>query len=249
MKSRLLPLLGLACQAFAADFASLQPSGYVSDFAGAIDAQAAGELERYAAAVEKATGAQMALVTLPSLEGQPIEDVANLLYRRWGVGAKGKNEGVLVLLAIRERRSRVEVGYGLEQYLTDGSAGRVLRDMRPALREGYFGTAFAIAAHAIGARVAEAKGVKLDQGPPPAARRVVQDSGFPWEVPIIIALAGLVFLVHGRRRRRRGGFPAVFWGAGPFSHSGGGFGGYDSSDSFGGFGGGDSGGGGASSDW
>jgi hypothetical protein len=60
-------------------------------------AAAADGLERYAAAVEKATGAQFAFVTLPRLEGEPIEDVANLLYRRWGVGLKGKNEGVLIL--------------------------------------------------------------------------------------------------------------------------------------------------------
>lgn len=249
MKVKLLPALAVACAAMGADFASLQPSGYVSDFAKVIDRAAVTELERYAAAVEKSTGAQMAFVTLPALDGQPIEEVANLLYRRWGVGQKGKNEGVLVLLAIAERRSRVEVGYGLEPYITDGSAGQVLREMRPALREGAYGTAFSIAAHALGERIAAAKGVKLSEPSPSTARRAIRDPGFPWEVLILIAVAGLIFLTNGRRRRRRGGLPAVFWGAGPFSHSGGGFGGYDSGDSFGGFGGGDSGGGGASSSW
>ncbi len=249
MTARFVLWLACAASAFAADFAALQPKGYVNDFAGVIDAAASAELERYAAAVEKATGAQFAFVTLPRLEGEPIEDVANLLYRRWGVGQKGKNEGVLILLAIAERRSRVEVGYGLEPILTDGSAGSLLRDMRPALREGAFGTAFSIAAQKIGDRIATAKNVKLSEPAPSSSRRPVRDSGFPWEVPILIALAGLIFFTNSRRRRRRGGLPAVFWGGGPFTHGGGGFGGYDSGDSFGGFGGGDSGGGGASSDW
>jgi uncharacterized protein len=244
-------LLWFACAlaAAAADFASLQPKGYVNDFARVVAASEAAELERYAAAVEKATGVQMAFVTLPRLEGEPIEDVANLLYRRWGIGQKGKDEGVLILLAIAERRSRVEVGYGLEPVLTDGSAGSLLREMRPALRGGGYGAALSIAAHSIGERVAKAKNVKIAAEAPPSAARRSRDSGFPWEVPALIVVAGLVFLANSRRRRRRGGLPAMFYGAGPFTHSGGGFGGYDSGDSFGGFGGGDSGGGGASSDW
>lgn len=248
MTGRTALLLAAAAIAGATDFAALQPRGYVSDFAGVIDAASRAELERYAGAVEKATGAQFAFVTLRSLEGQPIEDVANLLYRRWGVGQRGKNEGVLVLLAIGERRSRVEVGYGLEAYLTDGSAGSLLRDMRPALREGAFGEAFSIAAHRLGDRIAEAKQVQLKE-PAPRRARPAADAGFPWEVPVMIAVAGIVFFATRRRRRRRGGLPAMFFAGGPFTHSGGGFGGYDSGDSFGGFGGGDSGGGGASSDW
>jgi uncharacterized protein len=248
MTARLALLLAWAAVAGATDFAALQPRGYVSDFAGVIDAASKSELERYAAGVEKATGAQFAFVTLRSLEGQPIEDVANLLFRRWGVGLKGKNEGVLILLAIGERRSRVEVGYGLEPYLTDGSAGTLLRDMRPALREGAYGTAFSVAAQKIGDRIAKAKGVKLSE-PAPRQARPTSDSGFPWEVPILIAIGGIVFFATRRRRRRRGGLPAMFLDSGPFAHSGGGFGSYDSGDSFGGFGGGDSGGGGASSDW
>jgi len=234
MRANLVLWLLSAAAAHAADFAALQPRGYVNDFANVIGPAASAELERYAAAVEKATGAQFAFVTLPRLEGEPIEDVANLLYRRWGVGQKGKNEGVLILLAIAERRSRVEVGYGLEPILTDGSAGSLLRDMRPALRTGAYDTAFSIAAHKIGDRIAAAKNIKLNEPAPSASRRPVSDSGFPWEVPIFIALAGLIFFTNSRRRRRRGGLPAVFWGGGPFTHSGGGFGGYDSGDSFGG---------------
>lgn len=247
---RVKAVLWLTCAcAAAADFASLQPAGYLNDFARVVGPSEAAELERYAAAVEKATGVQMALVTLPRLDGEPIEDVANLLYRRWGIGQKGKDEGVLVLLAIAERRSRVEVGYGLEPLLADGSAGTLLREMRPALRDGGYGAALSIAAHSIGERVAKARNVRIEQAAPRSATGRRSDGGFPWEVSALIVVAGLVFFASSHRRRRRGGVPAMFGGAGSFSRGGGGFGGYDSGDSFGGFGGGDSGGGGASSDW
>ena len=76
------------------DWKALKPQGYVSDFADVIDPASQGQLEAYCAAVERATGAQIALVTIPSLEGEPIEDVANTIFRAWGVGQKGKNEGI-----------------------------------------------------------------------------------------------------------------------------------------------------------
>src|SRR5512132_2328497 len=103
----------------AVDWKALKPQGYVSDFANVIDAGSRSQLEAYGGTVERSTGAQMALVTIPSLQGEPIEDVANALYRAWGVGQKGKNEGILLLLAIGDRRSRVEVGYGLEPIMPD----------------------------------------------------------------------------------------------------------------------------------
>jgi uncharacterized protein len=116
--------------AFAVDWKALKPQGYVSDFAGVIDAQSKAELENYCGRVEQQTGAQMALVTIQSLSGEPIEDVANTLYRAWGVGKKGKDEGILLLLAISDRRNRLEVGYGLEPILPDGFDGDILRAMR-----------------------------------------------------------------------------------------------------------------------
>ena len=109
-----------------------KPEGYVSDFAHVIDAASKSQLEAYAASVEQATGAQMAFVTIPSLEGEPIEDVANTIFRAWGVGEKGKDNGIMLLLSIGDHRSRLEVGYGLEPILPDGLAGDILREMRPA---------------------------------------------------------------------------------------------------------------------
>src|SRR5262249_36402287 len=149
------------------------------DFANVIDANSRAQLENYAAAVERATGAQVAFVTLPSLQGEPIEDVANTIYRAWGIGQKGKDEGVMLLLAIGERRSRMEVGYGLEPLMPDGFAGSVLRAMRPALRQGAYGEAMMAAAETIGNTVGQAKHVSIDTRLP---RRNTPDTGgeIPW---------------------------------------------------------------------
>jgi uncharacterized protein len=235
------------------DFAALKPEGYVSDFAHVVDAASRAELDRYCRRVEDATGAQLALVTLDTLGGEPIEDVANSIYRRWGVGQKGKNEGALLLLVVSDRRSRLEVGYGLEPILPDGFSGSILREMRPALREKQYGEALKAAAQTIGARVAAAKGVELNTAP--ARRRSKQDEPpLPW----VVVMGGLLALFWLMSMARGGGIGGLLAGmllgnmmgrgAGS-SRGGGGFGGYDSGDSFGGFGGGDSGGGGASSDW
>ena len=239
--------------ALAVDWKALKPQGYVSDFAGVIDAQSKAELENYCSRVEQQTGAEMALVTIQSLNGEPIEDVANTIYRAWGVGKKGKNEGILLLLATSERRDRLEVGYGLEPLLPDGFDGDVLRAMRPALRQSQYGEALRAAAATIGGRIAQAKGVTLDTG---LRRRInAQPSeSIPWPLVVI----GIVILLMVLRGGGGGGFlPGLILGnmmgrggrGGSGGGSGGGFGGYDSGGGFGGFGGGDSGGGGASSDW
>lgn len=231
----------------AADWGALQPQGYVSDFARVVDPGARQRIESYAAAVEKATGAQMAFVLLPNLDGEPVEDVANLLFRKWGIGKKGENNGVLLLLSIQDRRSRLEVGYGLEPILPDGAAGDLLREMRPELRAGNYGEAMLVAAQQIGERIAKEKGVQIDTTV--RARREVREPsrGIPWFFILVLVLVMLNFF------GRNGGGP--WWLLptmmnGPRNNSGGGFGGYDSGGGgFGGFGGGDSGGGGASSDW
>jgi uncharacterized protein len=240
--------------AFAVDWKALKPQGYVSDFAGVIDARSRAELESYCARVEQKTGAEMALVTIQTLNGEPIEDVANTIFRNWGVGKKGKNEGILLLLAVADHRDKLEVGYGLEPLLPDGFDGDILRAMRPALRQNLFGEALRAAAATIGGRIAQAKGVTLDVGirrrtlPPP--RRSI-----PWPLVIIGIVILAVILRGGGGPFLMGMFLGNMMGGGPRygGGSGGGFGGYDSGgDSgggFGGFGGGDSGGGGASSDW
>lgn len=250
-----LPLL-LAASLYAVDFGGLKPQGAVSDFAGVVDPGVKKELESYCARVKAATGAEIALVTLPSLQGEPIEDVANVIFRKWGVGNKANNEGILLLLSIGDRRSRLEVGYGLEPIIPDGYAGSVIREMRPALRDGNYSQALADAARVIGETVAKAKGVQVGVEAPMRRSRP-SSGGFPIEVVVIVGGVILLALVNrGGRGGRGGGTGNFLMGmllgqllGGGRSRSGGGFGGYDSGDSFGGFGGGDSGGGGASSDW
>jgi uncharacterized protein len=236
---------------FAVDWKALKPEGYVSDFARAIDAQSKAALEQYCAEVESSTGAQIALVTLPSLQGEPVEDVANTIFHAWGVGSKGKNEGIMLLLSTGDRRSRLEVGYGLEPVIPDGFAGSILDEMRPALRQQQYGQAMMAAAQTIGSTIAKAKGVAIKTQLP---RRIYRSpaNSIPW--PLILGgLAILFWLIRGGGAG--GGFlPGLIlgnmMGRSTFGgRSGGGFGGYDSGDGFGGFGGGDSGGGGASSDW
>ncbi|MGA3096235.1 MAG: TPM domain-containing protein [Bryobacteraceae bacterium] len=261
MKKRLRLGLLLAVGAFAAraaDWKALRPEGYVSDYAGVIDAASKAQLEAYCAAVERATGAQMALVTVTTLEGEPIEDAANAIFRNWGVGARNSNEGVMLLLAIGERRSRLEVGYGLEGVLPDARAGDILREMSPALRDGLYGEAMMAGAQTIGEIVAQAKSVSLSS----SLRRTIQrtpSNSIPW--PLVLGgIFVLAWLLRAGGPRGYGG-----WSGGGFlpgllmgnlmarstwgGRGSGGFGGYDSGDGFGGFGGGDSGGGGASGDW
>ena len=240
--------------AFGVDWTKLKPQGYLSDFAGVVDAQTKQALEQYCTRVEQVTGVQMALVTLPTLEGEPVEDVANTIFRAWGVGHKGKNDGIMLLLVIQDRRSRLEVGYELEPILPDGLAGSILRQMRPALRSQQYGEAMMAAAQTIATTIAKAKNVSLDAQLP---RRMRPNGGeIPWP-GLLVGLVVLLFLLRSGSRGGRGG--GGFWtglllgnlmGRGGFGgRSGGGFGGFDSGGGFGGFGGGDSGGGGASSDW
>lgn len=242
----------------ALDTSKLKPRGYVNDFAGVLDATVAARLEAYSAAVERSTGAQMAFVTVDTLDGEPIDDVANRLFREWGVGKKGKDEGLMFLLAVRDRKQRAEIGYGLEPVLTDGYVGSVLRSLRPALRQQNYGAALLAAAEDFGSRIANAKGVAIENVQPLRRVRLRRQFSIPWPVLLgglflVLWLVGrvsgggggglgglLTGMLLGNLMGRSGG-----WGGGGFGGSDGGGG----SGGFGGFGGGDSGGGGASSDW
>ena len=246
---------------WAVDWKTLQPQGCLSDFAGVVDASSKAHIETYCAQVEQSTGAQMALVTIASLEGEPIEEVARSIFRAWGVGQKGKNDGILLLIAVGDRRTRLEVGYGLEPIVPDGLAGTILGEMRPALRHGDYSDALMAAAQTIGGTIAQAKHVTIQALLPRRARRHAGDS-IPWPLIVggVLVVCWLLRAGGARGYSGRGGWgaggllPALFlgslmardsWG----SRGSGGFGGFDSGDGFGGFGGGDSGGGGASSDW
>lgn len=255
----LLAILGFALPGYSAlDIDSLKPQGYLSDYANVVDPASKQQIENYCYQAQQALGVQIAAVTIPSLDGRDIETVANRLFRHFGVGSKQGNTGILVLLAINDRKSRIEVGYGNEQYVTDATSGTILRSVRPQLEAQDYGAAIYAIVQGIAVRIADGKGV----APPsavPARRPVVEHRG---GIPFPLIILGLIFLFwilsrSGRSGRGGGFLPGLLIGSmlgGRGSGwSGGGFGGWDSGSGggggFGGFGGGSSGGGGASSDW
>lgn len=252
-------LLCLLAPAFATDWKALKPQGgYVSDFANVIDAQSRAELEDYATRVEQGTGAQLAFVTIKSLQGQPIEDVTIDLFKSFGVGQKKKDNGAMLLLSIDDRKDRLEVGGGLGGAIPDGMSGLLLDDMAPSLRQGQYGAAMIAAAVRLGEAIAKDQGVTI---PPPQSYRRVRKTGGGGGIPWPIIIIGIFILLSLIRRGGGGGGGGGFLtgmilgqllGGGRGGRDGGGFGGFDGGGGgggFGGFGGGSSGGGGASSGW
>ena len=256
MKAAVAALMAVSV-AFALDTSKLKPAGYVSDFAHVFDPAGRQRLEDYCGAVERATGVQMAVVTVDSLEDEPIDDVANRLYHQWGIGQKGKDEGILILIAAKDHKDRAEIGYGLEPVITDGDAGSILRGIRPILRQGNYSGALLAAAQEFGSQIAQSKGVDIPGEAVRFTRPVRRRANLPWPVMMF----GFFFLmwIIGRMGGGRGGggfLTGMILGnmmgrgfGGGSGWGGGGFGGGSSGGGFGGFGGGDSGGGGASSDW
>jgi uncharacterized protein len=115
-------------------------SGRVNDLANMIPADARQRIEQKLAAFEQQTGAQVAVLTIPSLEGEPVEDFSLRVVEAWKLGKKGKDNGVLFLVSKLDRRMRIEVGYGLEGDLTDLESSRIMDDVvAPYFRNGDFG--------------------------------------------------------------------------------------------------------------
>jgi len=243
-----------------------KPTGYVSDLAHVVDPQSKSELEAFCTKVDHQLGTQFALVTIDTIGDEPIRDFALELGRKWGVGPKKDNQGVLLLLVIKDRKSDIETGRGIEPYITDGFAGGTLRAMRPDLRAGDYGRALMAGAQSMAAHIAQGKGIAFtDQIAPPAGQQTRGASrgggGIPW--PLLILGIFVLLWLFGRGARRggggsgcltgfllgnlfgggRGGWGGGGWGGGGFGGGSGGGGG------FGGFGGGGFGGGGASSNW
>ena len=127
----------MAQTAVRADFP--KPSGPINDFANVLDDATERELLALVTAVEVQTTAEIAVATVPSLNGLSVEEYGNKLFAEWGIGQKGKDNGVLVLVAPSERKIRIEVGYGLEPILPDGLAGAIIRDQFiPSFRKSDF---------------------------------------------------------------------------------------------------------------
>ncbi len=257
----------LACCGFAwADkTAGLRPQGYVTDLAHVIDPATKARLEELCAEVEQKTGAQIAVVTVNSLDGRTREDYASDLYKQLGIGSKKENRGVLLLLAPKERQYKIEVGYGLEPVINDARAGDIGREMVPDLKREDYSAAVLTGTTTIAQLIAADKGVQLNGVPAYQPRAPASQT--PWWIPVLIIV--IIFLiVRALSRGARGGGPRSggggssalpwllmgsamggrggSWGGGFGGSSGGGGGGFGG---FGGFGGGLSGGGGAGGSW
>jgi uncharacterized protein len=152
---RSLPL-ALILLTYAAAQIPDKPAGYLADAAGVVEAQEAKAIEQRCAELDRAGRAQVAIVIVRSLQGQPIEKVALTLFKKWGIGRKNVNDGLLLMLAIQERKSRLTVGYGLEKIVTDDVAAGILHEMAPSLRAGHYGAALNRALDLLGARLAPA---------------------------------------------------------------------------------------------
>jgi uncharacterized protein len=232
-------VLLLASAARALEVPPLQ--GRVNDLANALSPQMEAQIGAQLEAYERATGHQMAVLLVPSLDGDPIEDYTIRVAEAWKLGQKGKDDGVLLFAAVADRKMRIEVGYGLEGDLPDALVGRIMREvMAPAFRQGDlgFGVSRAISA------MAKATGGEGEALPPP--RRTRQHDGGGLSPYLLLGLVLLLFLGGGRGM---GGFLIGSALGGGFGR-GGGFGGGGSRGS-GGFrgGGGGFGGGGASGGW
>jgi uncharacterized protein len=214
-------------------------------------------LEDKLAARERTTGAQMVIAIFPSLEGESLEDVSIRLAEQWKVGHKGVDNGVILLVFLKDRKLRIEVGYGLEPVITDAVSAGIIRDViAPRFREGRYAAGLEAAVDEIFARIGG--------GPaPPRARGPAMPKPVANATLLLMLLIFGVFIVaigsaiRSSLRRGytvdRGGWrshPPIYWGGGPWIGGGGGGGG-GGGDSGGGFsgGGGSFGGGGASGDW
>lgn len=250
---RLLPLLALALvlaalPAQAKDWP--RPQGFVGDYAQVIEPAYQQKINAASQQLWQKAQAAVVVATLPSLDNESIEDEAARLYRAWGIGKKGVDKGALILVAVKERRVRIEVGYGLEGALTDARAGQI-RDkvLVPHLREERYGQGLFEGVSAIAQVAAEDAKVELTNlAPVKAPGR--QDSGYGswggWGA--IILLVVIYILAKAFRRgggggggRGLGGFLTGMWLGSLFGRRRGG-GNFAS-------GGGDSGGGGASGDY
>ena len=226
-------------------------SGRVVDDAGILSASTQSELTNMLAAHENATGQQVVVVTLDSLQGYPIEDFGYQLGRYWGIGQKGKNTGALLIVAPNEHKVRIEVGYGLEGTLTDAASSTIINsDILPNFKRGDFNTGVLNGTQAM---------LQVLGGNPLSAQSPAQSAGSqsapPWQGILFLIVWGLFFFGGW-------GFFIVSW----FLHRndphvwsssrgyGGGWSGGSSGGGFGGGGGfsgggGSFGGGGASGSW
>lgn len=250
VKQSLLLLLVLSFKLVGAQElpAPASPPRLVNDFAGIFNRMELNKLESMLVAYDDSTSTQITVVTVPSLGGMEVADYANRLFEKWGLGQKDKNNGLLILLAMEEREVRIEVGYGLEDRVTDALSRRIIeQDMVPRFRQGdYAGGIYAASKRVIdlleGAYEAEG-----GDGDPAGGNLVF----------VVLLIILIIIVVSARNgggnnftgKGRSGYQPPFFFPMGGGGFGGGFSGGFGGGGGFGGFGGGLSGGGGASGRW
>jgi uncharacterized protein len=240
----------------------------VNDFANIIDPASERDIEKRIRTLQTATGDVVIVATVRTFQPYygDIKQYAVKMFENGGkgIGERGKDNGLLIVVAVEDRKVGIEVGYGLEPFVTDGFAGQTIRnDITPSFRQGQYGRGLLAGVTRIVNRIAERRGVSLQDVPRGAPQPPRSFIRFPAAVTLITILLIIILLSRASTRRRRRRYP---WGGGPWSgwNSGvgpfgggsggfgggfGGFGGGGGGGGFGGFGGGRSGGGGASGGW
>jgi uncharacterized protein len=238
-----------------------KPTSYVSDFAGVMDADSRQSAEHLCAELDQKAQAQVAVVTINSLDGMSIEEFSTALYDKWKIGPKATDKGILMLFAIKDHKRRIEVGPGLQGILNDAKVGDIGRSMVPQLQASQYGPAILGGVQQITNDIAADAGVTLstpEQQSQPPIYAVPVHRGHP--IFGILKLIIFIVIFLGVLRGRGGwGFLWLLLGSNIARGGGGGFGGGgfgggggDSGGDgggFGGFGGGGSDGGGASGGW
>jgi uncharacterized protein len=246
-----------------------KPLGYVSDFANVLSPEAKAQLTALCTEVDQKAKAQIAVVTVPTTDGQDIFDYSHALATKWGVGPKQASRGVLILYATNDHKYWTQVGYGLEGILPDGKVGGFGREAIPILRQNNYDAALLLVTRRIADVIAQDAGVTLT-GPSPV-KNYQRDSQSTSGPGLIVGLVFLFFFISIIFRIFRGGGPRGGggggsawwiapligstigrggWGGGGFGGSGwSGGGGGGGGGGFGGFGGGSFGGGGAGGSW
>jgi len=232
----------------------LHPTDYVNDFAHVLDQGTVAQLDDICQQIDRKAHAQIAVVTVNSLDGSNVDSYAVDLYKKWGIGSKTTDHGVLILLAVQDRKYRIEVGYGLEPILPDGRVGGFGREAVPLLRQNNYSGAVALMTARVADVIAQDAGITLTGARPEIPEQPRQQPGNGLSPGGMVVLAIIVLLVLFTPLRRvlfwlllfggggggGGGYQGGYGGGGGFGGGGGGFGG---------FGGGSSGGGGASGGW
>ncbi len=234
-----------------------KPTDYVSDFAHVMSPPVIQKIDLVCGQVDHQANAQIAVVTVTTTAGEPIEEYAVDLYQAWGLGKKGIKEGsdrgVLILVAVNDRKRFISTGYGLEGILPDATVSVIGGQMVPYLRSNDFDGAMMLAVGQISQIIAKDANVTLT----PLTRQQRQRAGRPVHLSLgQLLLFGFFLLVVLFIVGRFGGSGLIgfllgmFMGGGFGGGGGGGRGGGDDGGSgFGGFGGGSTGGGGAGGDW